>query len=107
MPELTSFAHCAEVASDRAHTDVAPAFGQPCAQVTALRLDGDRGLVKVRGELDLDNSEQLGGALGEALSRSVRGIDLDLEDVSFCDCSALNTLLDVRHRALKQTKTVA
>ncbi|MET9831175.1 ANTAR domain-containing protein [Streptomyces sp. NPDC006385] len=78
----------------------------PCLLVTTLRLDGDRVGVKVCGELDLDSSEPLRSALREALSRSVRGVDLDLEGVSFCDCSALNILLNLRHRALKQDKTV-
>ncbi|WP_256333605.1 anti-sigma factor antagonist [Streptomyces sp. cf386] len=74
--------------------------------VTGLRRDGDRIIVKIRGELDLDTSEQFRSVLREALSRSVRGIDLDLEDVTFCDCSALNILLGLRHRALEQAKTV-
>ncbi|MFE6622443.1 anti-sigma factor antagonist [Streptomyces sp. NPDC008086] len=76
------------------------------ALVTTVRPEGDRLLVKVSGELDLDASERFRGVLREALSRSIRGIDLDLEGVSFCDCSALNVLLHVRHRALEQSKTV-
>ncbi|MFD5842904.1 ANTAR domain-containing protein [Streptomyces chartreusis] len=68
--------------------------------------DGDRVSVEVRGELDLDTSERLRGALREALRRSVRGVDLDLKGVTFCDCAALNILLALRLRALKQGKTV-
>ncbi|MGI5372854.1 ANTAR domain-containing protein [Streptomyces sp. CA-251387] len=62
--------------------------------------------MRVCGELDIDTSEQFRGVLREALSRSVRGIDLDLDGVAFCDCSALNVLLTLRHRALEQDKTV-
>ncbi|KUO05686.1 antitermination regulator [Streptomyces caeruleatus] len=76
------------------------------ALVTTVRPDGDRLVVKVSGELDLDASERFRRVLREALSRSVRGIDLDLEGVSFCDCSALNIMLYLRHRALEQSKTV-
>ncbi|RSN94626.1 antitermination regulator [Streptomyces sp. WAC 05379] len=68
--------------------------------------DGDRVSVEVRGELDLDTSERLRGALREALRRSVRGVDLDLKGVTFCDCAALNILLALRLRALRQGKTV-
>ncbi|WP_435214579.1 ANTAR domain-containing protein [Streptomyces sp. bgisy034] len=68
--------------------------------------DGDRVGVEVRGELDLDTGERLRGALREALRRSARGVDLDLKGVTFCDCAALNILLALRLRALKQGKTV-
>lgn len=75
--------------------------------VTTAHPDGDRVVVKVSGELDLEASERFRSVLRQALSHSVRGIDLDLEGVSFCDCSALNVLLHLRHRALEQSKTVA
>lgn len=108
MPELASCEHPpGGGAVTRADTADAPAAGPQCPLVTALRPDGDRVTVKVCGELDLDTSEQFRSVLREALTRSVRGIDLDLEDVSFCDCSALNILLNLRHRALEQAKTVA
>lgn len=93
-------------AADHADTTGAPAAGSSCLLVTHLRPDGDRILVRVCGELDIDTGEQFRGVLREALSRSARGIDLDLEGVSFCDCSALNVLLTLRHRALEQDKTV-
>ncbi|MFG1665479.1 ANTAR domain-containing protein [Streptomyces sp. Y7] len=73
---------------------------------SVLGPDGDRVSVEVRGELDLDTSERLRSDLREALRRSVRGVDLDLKGVTFCDCAALNILLALRLRALKQGKTV-
>ncbi|MFE6176948.1 ANTAR domain-containing protein [Streptomyces sp. NPDC056464] len=107
MPELTSFTQPSGGADDRANTAGAPAARSPRALTTALRPDGDRVGVKVCGELDLDTSERFRSALREALSRSVRGVDLDLGGVSFCDCAALNILLALRQQALKQDKTVA
>ncbi|MXM67718.1 anti-sigma factor antagonist [Streptomyces sp. HUCO-GS316] len=68
--------------------------------------DGDRVIVTVRGELDLGTDQRLRRALRSALSRSVRGIDLDMGGVEFCDCSALNVLLSIRQQALAQSKTV-
>ncbi|MEH0573498.1 anti-sigma factor antagonist [Streptomyces sp. B21-108] len=71
------------------------------------RPDGDRVVVVVRGELDLDSAERLEHALRAALGASVGGVDLDLGGVAFCDCSALNVLLGLRDQGLKQGKTVA
>ncbi|WNM32197.1 ANTAR domain-containing protein [Streptomyces sp. Li-HN-5-11] len=67
---------------------------------------GDRVVVAVRGELDLDVGQLLQRALREALARSTRGLDLDLSGVAFCDCSALNILIGLRRRALADGKTV-
>lgn len=71
-----------------------------------LRPGGDRVTVVVRGELDLEGAPALECALREALGRSIHGIDLDLSGVEFCDCSALNIMLGMRHRALHEGKTV-
>lgn len=72
-----------------------------------VRPDGDRVVVAVRGDLDLDSAEQLEHALRAALGAAVGGVDLELDGVGFCDCSALNVLLGLRERALRQGKTVA
>ncbi|MFF9275965.1 ANTAR domain-containing protein [Streptomyces griseosporeus] len=79
----------------------------PVPPVIETRPAGDRVLVVVRGELDLDAGQELQHALRAALARSVRGVDLDLAGVGFCDCSALNILLALRERALQEGKTVA
>ncbi|WP_037681535.1 anti-sigma factor antagonist [Streptomyces cellulosae] len=73
--------------------------------VVAAR-QGDRVLVTVSGELDLQTEEVVRRALRSALAESARGIDLDLSGVGFCDCSTLNVLLGVRQQALKEAKTV-
>ncbi|MHC3467403.1 ANTAR domain-containing protein [Streptomyces sp. 7R007] len=70
-----------------------------------VKPDGDRTTVTVRGELDLDG-RRLADRLHDALDRSTTGVDLDLGEVAFCDCSGLNLLLDLRRRALDQSKTV-
>ncbi|MFI9283596.1 STAS domain-containing protein [Streptomyces sp. NPDC053076] len=67
---------------------------------------GDRIRVTVRGELDLDSGNQLRGDLHQALAASSSGLDLDLSRLDFCDCAGLNVLLELRQRALSQTKTV-
>jgi anti-anti-sigma factor len=108
MPELTASTQPSAEGGDGSTTTTGvTAVKSTHALTTALRPDGDRVGVKVCGELDLDTSEQFRGALREALGRSVRGVDLDLRGVSFCDCAALNILLGLRQRALRQGKTVA
>ncbi|MFJ8632290.1 anti-sigma factor antagonist [Streptomyces sp. NPDC093568] len=108
MPELTSFTQPRAGGDDgTAHTSGGPKARSERALTTALRPDGDRVCVKVCGEIDLDSSEVFRSAVREGLGRSVRGVDLDLEGVSFCDCAALNILLGLRQRALRQDKTVA
>ncbi|MCF3134168.1 ANTAR domain-containing protein [Streptomyces olivochromogenes] len=60
----------------------------------------------MRGGLCLDDSQTLRRSLHDALGRSARGIDLDLSELEFGDCSALNVLLTVRRQALAEGKTI-
>ncbi|MFJ3803636.1 anti-sigma factor antagonist [Streptomyces sp. NPDC090088] len=68
--------------------------------------NGDRLVVTVRGELDLDSDQQLQQTLSDALDHARGGVELDLAGVDFCDCSALNVLLRVHHRARADAKTL-
>ncbi|MEU6821025.1 ANTAR domain-containing protein [Streptomyces atriruber] len=67
---------------------------------------GRRESLVVREELDLDAVERLRIDLYRALDRAGDGIELDLSDVPFCDCSGLDLLLSLRQRAVRQGKTV-
>lgn len=85
-----------------------PRSPAPRSELTVhLRPEGDRLVVAVGGDLDLDTDQELHRELRSALTRSVRGIDVDLSGVAFCDCSGLNTLLTMRQQALDEAKTVA
>lgn len=88
-----------------AEGDGEPTAPLPCPAATEIAPDGDRMRVSLRGELDL-SGQLLRGDLHEALRRSASGVDLDLTALTFCDCSGLNILLDLRLRALGQGKTV-
>ncbi|MFG3281260.1 STAS domain-containing protein [Streptomyces sp. NPDC048111] len=70
------------------------------------RAGGGRVDVTVGGELDFDTAPQLYDALTAALCQAAGGVDLDLDAVSFCDCSGLNVLLRARYDALDQGKTL-
>ncbi|KUJ37994.1 STAS domain-containing protein [Streptomyces sp. NPDC093228] len=70
------------------------------------RRSGDRMVVVLRGAIDYESEDVLRRSLVGALGRSLRGIDLDLREVTFWDCSSLNVLLAVRRTALQEGKTV-
>ena len=70
------------------------------------RPDGGRAHVAVSGELGLGIGEELRAALRTALADTDDGIDLDLSQVAFCDCSGLNTLLALREQALSEGKSI-
>lgn len=67
---------------------------------------GDRLVVTVSGELDLDSDQLLEKTLCDALDRATGGVELDLAGVEFCGCSTLNVLLQVRHRAREASKSL-
>ncbi|MEU8651957.1 STAS domain-containing protein [Streptomyces sp. NPDC048737] len=71
----------------------------------SLHARGDRVTVEIRGELDLDATEPLEHALRAALA-AAGAVELDLGAVVFCDCAALNVLLELRERGLRQGKKV-
>ncbi|AGS70655.1 STAS domain-containing protein [Streptomyces collinus] len=78
----------------------------PGRAVTSYATSGDRVRVTVRGELDLVSGNRLRGPLGEALTASTTGLDLDLSELAFCDCAGLTVLMELRLRALSRGKTV-
>ncbi|MEV6553218.1 STAS domain-containing protein [Streptomyces sp. NPDC051597] len=88
----------------------APAYapsGRPLPRLEIeVRPVGDRQLVSVTGEVDIDADQLLHSTLCAALVRSRHGLDLDLSEVDFFDCSGLNILLRIRQRALADGKTL-
>ncbi|MFD7166644.1 STAS domain-containing protein [Streptomyces violascens] len=77
------------------------------ASCVELLLSGSgRTVVLVGGELDLDSAQSLYEGLRQAVDQSRTGLTVDLRGVDFCDCSGLNVLLRIRHRAVAQGKTM-
>ncbi|MGV9884094.1 anti-sigma factor antagonist [Streptomyces sp. NPDC003006] len=85
---------------------LAPLPPMPLPTTFDALVDGDRLIVMLRGELDLDTGRRLRPGLRHTLSRSARVIELDLSGVGFCDCSGLNVLLNLRQWALEQGKVI-
>ncbi|MEU9015036.1 STAS domain-containing protein [Streptomyces sp. NPDC048479] len=57
-----------------------------------------RATVAAIGEIDFVASPHLGDALHAAVTDGVHRLDVDLSQVTFCDCSGLNVLLAARCR---------
>ncbi|MET7687538.1 ANTAR domain-containing protein [Streptomyces sp. NPDC005483] len=77
----------------------------PCLATIKAVVAGERAVVTCRGEFDI-GAQRLQAELYAALDRSATGVDLDLGEVTFCDCAGLNVLLGLRRVALDQGKTV-
>jgi anti-sigma B factor antagonist len=66
--------------------------------VLGVERQGDACVVKLGGELDLYNAQQVREALAEAASDSPQRIVVDLGEVEFIDSTALGVLIEARTR---------
>lgn len=101
--------HAVRPRDEESCTECGTAFQQtrtPVPLKLSVGTRGDRLVVTVSGELDLESDHVLYQSLTDALDHAEGGVDLDLAGVEFCDCSALNVLLRVRHRALRSSKSL-
>ncbi|MFJ3235952.1 STAS domain-containing protein [Streptomyces sp. NPDC086787] len=89
-------------------TDRRPATADRQLQnlVITMSPPGERVLVTISGELDITTERAVESTLRKALSDNSRAVDLDLTEVSFCDCSGLRALMAARHRALDLGRTM-
>ncbi|MFD7293103.1 STAS domain-containing protein [Streptomyces sp. NPDC059897] len=83
-----------------------PTRTAPSAPVIEVFERGDRAAVAVHGEIDFDVAPAFDDALRAALERSIAGLDLELDTMTFCDGAGLRVLLRVRRAALETGKTV-
>src|SRR5215213_1811719 len=63
-----------------------------------VQVDGTTTTLTVRGEVDLDNHEQVGEDLTVAISNQATTVCIDLRDVSFIDSAGLRTLFALANR---------
>jgi anti-sigma B factor antagonist len=64
--------------------------------VLAVDEDGDAIVVRLRGDLDLYNVEQVRAALAGAVDRTPARLVVDLDQVDFVDSTALGALVEAR-----------
>ena len=93
---------CADCGAERRPVSHVP----PLSLTVHVGADGQPTVVTASGEIDFDSSPALGQVLQDALDESADGLDVDLAGIGFCDCSGLNVLLRVRHRAREAAKTL-
>ncbi|MFE5328461.1 STAS domain-containing protein [Embleya sp. NPDC056575] len=60
---------------------------------------GDRLLLRVSGEIDIDTAPLLRSALDTALDHGACRVDVDMRGVTFCDSTALHVLSHARTKA--------
>jgi anti-sigma B factor antagonist len=69
-----------------------PATVPPMLQV--FRHDNhNHALITLAGEIDLDSAPLVGASLERCLHDGISAVDIDLTNVTFCDCSGLNAFL--------------
>jgi anti-anti-sigma factor len=62
--------------------------------LNVYRRDTEQGSqISLSGEIDLSSAPQVRRTLAQCLHDGIRAIDVDLSDVTFCDCSGLNAFL--------------
>jgi anti-sigma B factor antagonist len=59
-----------------------------------------RALITLSGEMDLYSAPVVRESLARCLRDGVRVIDIDLTDVTFCDCHGLGVFLEARRHAI-------
>jgi len=74
---------------------VAPLREPPVRGVETI---GQAVVVRLAGELDLYNAEEVRSALGEAIGSSPERIVIDMSEVEFVDSTALGVLIEARSK---------
>lgn len=64
----------------------------------AVENHGDHAMIQVGGEIDMATSRQLQTVLVDLVDRGFHQLIVDLEQVSFLDCTGIGMLVDARRR---------
>jgi anti-anti-sigma factor len=59
---------------------------------------GQRSVLRLRGELDVSNTDHLRRAISSALERRPSILEVDLSELSFTDCAGLSVLVGAHKR---------
>ncbi|MFF7590422.1 STAS domain-containing protein [Kitasatospora purpeofusca] len=71
----------------------------PLLRITVADLPGIARVVRLDGEVDHDQREQLEDALAHAVADRPPQLVVDLAGLAFCDCAGVNALLKARRQA--------
>ena len=79
---------------------------RPSAVAVVCEPRAQRVVVRVCGEIDMEDADGLRRDLTAALDSSPCGLDIDLSAVTFCDSQGLHVLSDLNREARKAGKTL-
>lgn len=65
----------------------------------ATSADGDSRVIRVSGEVDVSNKEELNAAIADAQVADAKEVEVDLTEVSYIDSSGIGVLVAAAHRA--------
>ena len=65
----------------------------------ATSADGDSRVIRVSGEVDVSNKEELNAAIADAQVTDAKEVEVDLTEVSYIDSSGIGVLVAAAHRA--------
>ena len=65
----------------------------------ATSADGDSRVIRVRGEVDVSNKDELNAAIADAQAADAHEVEVDLTEVSYIDSSGIGVLVAAAHRA--------
>ena len=71
-----------------------------------LTIENDGGIVRLRGELDMEASPAIEAELGALASREPDGIVVDLSELGFIDSTGIQCLLRASERAHESGETL-
>jgi len=71
-----------------------------------MQVDGEVGLIRVRGELDQVDAPRLHAATDMMLSDGVRDLVIDCHGITFIDSAGLQAILDAHTRAQSEGGTL-
>ena len=65
---------------------------------------GDSRVIRVSGEVDVSNKDELNTAITSAQSEGAKEVEVDLSEVSYIDSSGIGVLVAAAHRAADTDK---
>ena len=65
----------------------------------ATSSNGDSHVIRVSGEVDVSNKDELNSAIADAQAQDAQEVEVDLTEVSYIDSSGIGVLVAAAHRA--------
>ena len=65
----------------------------------ATSSNGDSRVIRVSGEVDVSNKDELNAAIADAQAQNVHEVEVDMTEVSYIDSSGIGVLVAAAHRA--------